>query len=79
VTLSGVGLGGVTMTLNGSYNNGSTTVTNPSGYYYFYEPSGGNYIVTPTKSGYTFSPASCVENDLTSNQTCPTIAAKGAS
>jgi len=56
VTLSGSGLSGVTMTLTGS-GTGSTT-TNVSGYYILDYVRNGSYTVTPSKSGYTFTPSS---------------------
>ena len=66
VTLSGNGLNGVTMTLSGSQSG--STGTNGSGGYSFTEPAGGNYTVTPSLSGYTFSPPSQTFNGLSGNQ-----------
>jgi Carboxypeptidase regulatory-like domain len=54
-TVSGAALAGVTITLTGDAN--AVTVTNASGNYSF--PGivlNGNYIVTPSLTGYTFSP-----------------------
>lgn len=48
-------LNGVTVTLNGSQT--ATTTTDASGNFTFPNlSSGGNYLVTPTLSGYTFEP-----------------------
>jgi hypothetical protein len=48
-------LSGVTMTLsNGSAS--STTFTNAKGNYTFFVPLGSNVFVTPSLSGYTFTP-----------------------
>ena len=54
-TVSGAVLGGVTMALSGT-STGSTT-TDPSGNYSFTGLSNGSYTVTPSKTGYTFTPA----------------------
>jgi uncharacterized repeat protein (TIGR03803 family) len=67
VTLSGAGLSGVTMTLSGS-QTGSTT-TNGTGNYSFAVPAGGSYTVTPSLSGYTFTPPSLSFTNLSSGQT----------
>ena len=56
VTLSGSGLSGVTMTLSGS--GSETTETDSSGDYTFSGLSNGTYTITPSKSGYTFTPVS---------------------
>ena len=50
------GQAGVTMTLSGT-GSGSTT-TDASGYYCFTGLCNGTYVVTPSKSGCTFTPAS---------------------
>ncbi len=55
VTLSGAGLSAVTISVTGS----SSVSTNSTGYYTSAAlTAGGNYTVTPSKTGYTFSPAS---------------------
>lgn len=55
VTLNGSGLSGVTITLTGS---GSTsTITNSNGNYTFADAQNGSYTVTPSMTGYTFTPA----------------------
>ena len=62
VTLGGSALSGVTMTLSGSAS-GSTT-TNGSGNYSFSENAGGSYTITPSLTGYGFTPASQSVNNL---------------
>jgi hypothetical protein len=52
----------VTITLSG--NASETTTTNASGNYSFTGLSNGSYAVTPSKSGYTFTPSS---RDVTVN------------
>ena len=53
-------LSGVTMTLSVTLNGASlaTTITDASGNYSFSGLSNGTYTVTPSKTGYTFVPAS---------------------
>ena len=49
-------LSGVTMTLSGT--GSASTTSDPSGDFSFTGlANGGNYTVTPTLSGYTFTPA----------------------
>ncbi|HEX8633849.1 MAG TPA: carboxypeptidase regulatory-like domain-containing protein [Pyrinomonadaceae bacterium] len=61
---SGVGLGGVGVTLAGG-SPGSTTTTESGGFYAFNNvPAGGNYIVTPAKVNYTFTPANATVSNL---------------
>jgi len=52
------GVGGVTVTLSGATN--ATTMVDVSGNYTFASLANGNYTVTPSKSGYSFSPANKV-------------------
>lgn len=59
-------LSGVTVTLSGSANESQTT--NSNGQYWFAVAAGGTYTVTPTLSGYTFSPASQTFSNLSGNQ-----------
>jgi hypothetical protein len=54
VTESGTPLQGVTVTLNST----TTATTDASGNYTFTGLANGSYAVTPSKSGYTFSPTS---------------------
>ncbi|MBI5074886.1 MAG: carboxypeptidase regulatory-like domain-containing protein [Nitrospirae bacterium] len=54
VTLGGNPLSGVTMTLSGAAS--SSTTTDASGNYSFSGLANGNYTVTPSRTGYTFTP-----------------------
>jgi SdrD B-like domain len=54
-TVTGAVQAGVTMTLSGTTTG--TAVTNASGYYSFSGLADGSYTVTPTLTGYTFTPA----------------------
>ena len=63
-TSSGTGISGVVM--NGLPGNPSTDA---NGYYSGSVPYGWSGTVTPTKSGYSFSPASTTYTNVTSNQT----------
>ena len=58
VTLSGTMTGGagVTVTLSGA--GGATTTADASGNYTFSGLANGTYAVTPSRSGYTFTPSS---------------------
>jgi len=55
-TISGAGGTGATVTLNGSAT--MTTTADASGAYSFSGVANGTYTVTPSKSGYAFSPSS---------------------
>jgi pimeloyl-ACP methyl ester carboxylesterase len=55
VTLDGVALSNVLMTITGS---SLTSPTNTSGNYSFTGVASGTYIITPSLSGYAFTPAS---------------------
>jgi hypothetical protein len=57
VSHSGKALQGTTVTLTGSPRRTSTT-TNMSGNYSFTGLANGNYVVTPSWPGYTFTPTS---------------------
>jgi len=62
------GLYGVTVTASGTTQ--TTTTTDMQGNYTLSGlSSGGDYTVTPSQSGYSFTPASITLNNLTSNQT----------
>ncbi len=63
----GGGLSAVTVALSGS-GTGSVQ-TDSAGNYTFAAFAGGNYTVTPTKSPYTFVPASQTFNNLSASQT----------
>ena len=56
VTLNGAGLLGVTMTLSGAASR--SVATDTSGNYAFTGLANGTYTVTPSKTGYTFTPSS---------------------
>lgn len=56
VTSGGSGLSGVTITLSGA--GSGTATTDASGNYTFSGLVNGSYTVTPSKTGFTFSPAS---------------------
>jgi hypothetical protein len=67
-TLNGVGLAGVTMKLTGSRT--LTCTTGATGSCQFLNlPAGGAYTVTPSKTGFTFTPTRKVYSYLTANQT----------
>jgi len=55
VTLGGTGLAGATLTLSGS--GSGTTTSDAGGNYTFTGLANGNYTVTPSKSGFSFTPA----------------------
>ena len=55
VTSTGSGLAGVTMALSGA--SSATTTTDNVGNYTFIGLDNGSYTVTPSKTGFTFSPA----------------------
>ena len=56
VTSNGSGLSGVTMALSGA--SSATTITDASGNYTFTGLDNGSYTVTPSRTGFTFSPTS---------------------
>jgi len=60
-------LPGVTLTLSGTASG--TTMTVGSDGYSFTVPAGGTYTVTPSLSGYVFSPASLTFPNIAANQT----------
>ncbi|MFC1528933.1 formylglycine-generating enzyme family protein [Candidatus Latescibacterota bacterium] len=68
-TISGTvtGADGVTVTLSGDAS-GSLVVKDGVSYSFIVE-HGGNYTVTPSKTGYTFTPVSMTFNNVASNQT----------
>jgi hypothetical protein len=55
ITLSGTGFSGVAVTLSGANNANTTTDTN--GNYSFNGLSNGTYTITPSLTGYLFTPA----------------------
>jgi hypothetical protein len=64
-TSSGSGISDVTMTFN---NGGGTTTTNTSGYYSNSVAYGWSGSVTPSKTGYTFSPTNRSYSAVIANQ-----------
>jgi len=56
VTSNGSGLSGVTVALSGT--SSATTITNAGGNYTFTGLYNGSYTVTPSRTGFTFNPAS---------------------
>jgi uncharacterized protein (TIGR03437 family) len=74
VTLQGVGLPGVTVSINGV----PAITQAPSGQYSEAVTPGGDYIVTPFAVGYTFTPPSVTFNNLSANQVANFTAAAAA-
>jgi hypothetical protein len=74
VTVSSRALPGVQMVLSGSSSNSS--LTDVSGMYSFANLGcGGSYSLTPTLSGYNFTPPTLMFADLNSNQTAANFTA----
>jgi inhibitor of cysteine peptidase len=67
VTSNGSGLSGVTMALSGA--SIATTITDASGNYTFTGLANGNYALTPSRTGFTFSPASSPQTVSGANKT----------
>jgi hypothetical protein len=65
-TSSGMGVSGVLITFS---NSGGTITTDGSGNYSISVPNGYTGMATPSKTGYTFSPASRSYSSLTADQT----------
>ncbi|NIM14600.1 MAG: hypothetical protein GTO45_21505 [Candidatus Aminicenantes bacterium] len=66
ITYGGTGLSGVTLTFS---NNGGTTTTDQNGYYSHVVLDDWLGTVTPSKSGYTFTPSSRNYTPITVHQT----------
>jgi len=67
VRTASAALSGVTVTLSGG--GSATATTDTAGAYSFGSLAGGGaYVVTPTKSGYTFTPVSLTFSALAANQ-----------
>ncbi|OLE53306.1 MAG: hypothetical protein AUG51_13600 [Acidobacteria bacterium 13_1_20CM_3_53_8] len=61
------GLAGVTLTISGGTQ--ATVTTDQNGYYSFTNlPAGANYGITPTMSGYTFTPQNPVVRGLSTDE-----------
>ncbi len=71
-TISGAGGSGATVTLSGGTTMISTTA-NSSGAYSFTGVTNGSYTVTPTRSGYSFSPANRAITVSGANVTVPSF------
>jgi hypothetical protein len=68
ITSNGQPLANATVSLSGSSTASATT--NASGAYTFTSLNpGGNYTVTPAKTGYSFSPVNAVFNSISENKT----------
>ena len=65
-TASATGVSGVLITFS---NSGGTATTDASGNYSVTLPNGYSGTATPSKTGYTFSPATRTYSNLTTNQT----------
>ena len=63
----GAGINGVKLTISGD-SAGSITTTNPGTYEFANLKQGKNYKITPTKSGYNFSPENKSYNSLSTDQ-----------
>jgi hypothetical protein len=67
VVLAGGGLSGIAVTLGGSKS--ASTTTDANGDYSFTGlTTGGSYAVTPSNSGYVFSPLNAAVNNLSGSQ-----------
>ncbi|HEY5885695.1 MAG TPA: carboxypeptidase regulatory-like domain-containing protein [Pyrinomonadaceae bacterium] len=64
---SGTAISGATVSVSGSQT--TSTTTDASGNYSIGLAVNGNYTLTPSKSGYTFSPDTRTYNNLTATQT----------
>ena len=67
VTENGAALAGVTVTLSGSQSG--VRITDNDGNYSFEVPGGGNYTVTPSITGFAFTPLNQSFNNLSASQT----------
>jgi photosystem II stability/assembly factor-like uncharacterized protein len=67
ITNNSAGLSGVNVTLSGSQQG--ITTTDSSGNYSFTLAGGGNYTVTPSLLGFTFSPVNQTFSSLSADQT----------
>src|SRR6185503_9852657 len=67
ITDSVTGLSGVTVALSGALT--AATTTNSTGNYSFASLASGTYTVTPSRSGYAFTPPSRTFTGISSSQT----------
>jgi hypothetical protein len=78
VSLNGVGLGGITVTLSGTLSASATT--GADGRYSFANlTAGNNYTVTPANIGYIFEPLSRAVNNLSGDITVDFVASAAVS
>jgi hypothetical protein len=78
VTLNGIGIGGITVTLSGTISASATT--GADGRYSFANlTAGGNYTVTPANVGYIFEPVGHTVDNLSGNVTVDFVASVAAS
>ena len=75
-TVSGAVFSDVTINLGGDKTG--STITNASGNYSLSGVANGNYTVTPSKTGYTFSPANAAANVSGADVTVPNFVATTA-
>ncbi|NIO16688.1 MAG: hypothetical protein GTN70_06780 [Deltaproteobacteria bacterium] len=66
-TSDSIGLGGVTVSMTGDRND--STISQPGGYYEFSSVPNGTYVLTPSLSGYYFTPANRAINIAGSDET----------
>ena len=64
---NGSGLSGVTMALSGA--SSATTITDANGNYTFTGLDNGSYTITPSRTGFTFSPTSSPQTVSGANKT----------
>ena len=74
ITLSGSAFSGVTVALSGGQSASASTDGNGN-YSFNGLGAGGNYTVTPSRAGYTFTPPSQTFNSLAANQSANFTAA----
>lgn len=77
ITLAGAPLSGVPVSLSGTAS--ASIATDANGNFTFNNLGSGNYTVTPSLAGYTFSPASSIFNNLSANQIANFTATAGFS
>ncbi|MEP6920076.1 MAG: carboxypeptidase regulatory-like domain-containing protein [bacterium] len=65
-TIPGLGIFDVTVTLSGSASQ--STISDAQGNFVFNDLPAGNYTVTPSKPGFTFSPVNRVYNAIATDQ-----------
>ncbi|MGB7924147.1 MAG: SBBP repeat-containing protein [Pyrinomonadaceae bacterium] len=78
VKFGAAGLSGVTVKLTSptKFTTRTTTTSSTGAYSFLNVPASHNYIVTPTGTGYQFTPASKALTNLSANQTATNFAVK---